>query len=165
MAQTFFPITPTDCTPGTGAWTDVDLDTYVASLGADVTGVLLRFHFTNYRSYATNWGARKNGSTDDVRPSYNAYDTTICGAFVGVDANHVFEVYVSDIYIKCYIIGYTKTGVTFFDNATVKSFATAGSWDDIDCSAQVPAGAKALIFECPTAHTSYTLGIRPNGSA
>jgi len=64
MAQTFHPVTPVECTPGTtGSWQDVDLDSYVADLGSDVTGVLL--HCVDSTGSSGAMGFRKNGSTDD----------------------------------------------------------------------------------------------------
>jgi len=164
MAQTFHPVTPVECTPGSAsAWTDVDLDSYVSGLGSDVTGVLL--HFANNNSSSDYYaGMRKNGSTDDRRNKYLPAYRHCMGA-IGVDSNHIFEIYVSDIaYIDVYIVGYTTTGVTFFDNGYDKSLSATGAWTDVDCASVAP-NAIGLIFEViSSSTTNYSFGMRKNGS-
>jgi hypothetical protein len=157
MGQTFHWVTPVDCTPASGAWTDVDLDAYIGGLGADVTGVLVYV----YSASTANIGIRKNGSTDDARIDiYNTYH--LCGA-TGVDASHIFEAYVSaNQYI--YIIGYTTTGVTFFTNMIDYTPGSSDAWVDVDCSGDAP-GAVGLIFgNVNFAGADAQFGWRKNGS-
>jgi len=55
---------PVDVTPGTtGSYQDVDLDTYIANLPSDVTGVILRVENTSTEA-GYGFAARKNGSSD-----------------------------------------------------------------------------------------------------
>jgi len=167
-SQTFFPVTPVECTPGTAnSWQSVDLDTYVSGLGSDVTGVILHI-VDNYPTYGQGFyravGFRKNGSTDN-RTDLLYARSHFWGA-IGVDSNHVFQCYVGDTtYIDFYIVGYTRTGVTFFTNAYDKSLATANAWVDINCAAQAP-NAIGLIFEETQVNYdgNYIWGLRNNGS-
>jgi hypothetical protein len=138
LAQTIFPLTPVDVSPGaTGAWTDVDVS---ANVPVGATGVILLM--VNTRGFADDIGARKNGSTDDRHDSFTGH----VGAGVGIDANRKFEAYIGTALDIIYLIGYTMTGVTFFTNGVDKSLGGAGAWTDIDCSAEAPS-AIGLIFE------------------
>ncbi|UCC90668.1 MAG: hypothetical protein JSW24_00395 [Dehalococcoidia bacterium] len=159
MAQTFFPITPQEFTVDqAGSWRDVDVSSVVPS-GA--TGVII--HTVNKHA-SNDWdmGLRKNGSTDDRHTTL--YDSRHWWGMIGVDANRVFEAYVgSTTDIDIYVVGYTKSGVTFKTNADDKSLGTTGSWQDIDCSTEAPS-AIGLIFEI---YASYIreFGFRKNGSS
>jgi len=158
MAQTFFPITPTEVTPGTAsAWIDVDVS---GSVPANATGVVL--HIVNTHPASGEYvGVRKNGSTDDRHSDFTP--AAHFWAAIGVDANRVFEAYVqSTTSIDIYLVGYTMSGVTFKTNADDKSLGTTGSWQDIDCSTEAP-NAIGLIFE-GYATSGYNVGLRKNGS-
>ena len=158
MAQTFYPITPVEVTPGTaGSWQDVNVSAYVPS-GA--TGVIL--HIVNTSTGTTYaLGIRKNGSTDDRHP--NLTNAAHLWAPIGIDANRVFEAYIgSTTYIDIYLVGYTMSGVTFFTNAYDKSLGSTGAWTDINCATQAPS-AIGLIFE-GYATSYYSAGFRKNGS-
>jgi len=163
MGQTFHWIEPVECSPGsTGTWIDVDLDSYVGGLGADVTGVLLYLWNSNGGGTLWNFGVRKNGSTDNRHDDIDR--NRQCYAAVGVDANHIFECYIeSTSYCEVYIVGYTTTGVSFFTNAYDKSLGTTGAWTDIDCSSECP-DAVGLIFEQKGSGTYCNGGMRKNGS-
>lgn len=153
MAQTFFPITPVDVTPGTlSAWTDVDVSAYVPS-GA--TGVIIHyFHGTGTQAF----GLRKNGSTDDRRETVNP--SLHSWAAIGIDGNRIFEAYIlSGTYLR--LVAYTMAGVTFLTNAVNKGAGSA-TWTDMNCSAEAP-GAIGLIFELDSYVTANN-GIRKNGS-
>lgn len=158
MAQTFFPITPTEFVPGgAGSWQDMDAS---GSVPAGATGVILHCIFP-YSSYA--FGLRKNGSTDNriTNVRYRSH----CWAMIGVDSNRVFEAYVgSTTDIDIYVVGYTVSGVTFKTNADNKSLSTTGSWQDIDCSSEAPS-AIGLIFEVVNVGTAAYGGLRKNGSS
>ena len=156
MAQTFHPVTPVECTPGSaGSWQDVDIDDYIADLGADVTGVLL--HYENTYTSSKEIGVRKNGSTDDR--VLDVRELTHAWAAVGVDASHIFECEVEDKDdIDVYIVGYTTTGVTFATNATEKT-PTQDGWRDEDCSGDAPS-ATGLIFEQTSVEGSDDVGLR-----
>lgn len=160
MAQTFFPITPTEVTVDqANQWRDVDVSSVVPS-GA--TGVILHIVNTNSISHRYT-GIRKNGSTDDRHSDFSR-DSHLWAA-IGVDANRVFEAYVeSTTDVDIYVVGYTKSGVTFKTNADDKSLGTTGDWYDVDCSSEAP-NAIGLIFEEYNINTSADWGLRKNGSS
>ena len=160
MAQTFFPITPTEITAsGANSWVDMDASALIAE-GA--TGVIL--HVVNTSASARYIGLRKNGSTDDRHSDMG--ETSHWWAMIGVDANRVFEAYVeSTTDVDIYVVGYTKAGVTFKTNADDKSLGTTGSPQDIDCSTEAPS-AIGLIWEISTSSsTLYQFSFRKNGSS
>ena len=159
MAQTFFPITPVEVTPGTpNTWADVNVAAYAPS-GA--TGVLL--HIVNSTGTPYAIGLRKNGSTDNRTQVFGYYDH--CWAAIGVDSSRIFEAFVgSTTAMDIYLVGYTMSGVTFFTNAHDKSLGTTGAWIDINCAAQAP-GAAGLIFEISAGSTATFFGLRKNGSS
>jgi hypothetical protein len=160
MAQTFFPVTVVEVSPGTAsAWTDVDVSAYVPS-GA--TGVIL--HYVNTSSTTTYaLGLRKNGSTD--ARTQGLYYGAHCWAAIGIDASRIFEAYIGDTtYIDIYLVGYTMSGVTFFTNAYDKSLTATAAWTDISCVTEAPS-AVGLIFEVVgTSASVYAMGFRKNGS-
>ena len=158
MAQTFFPITPTEFVPGgTGSWRDMDVSSVVPE-GA--TGVILHVVDTASTNYYI--GLRKNGSTDDRHAKmYRCH----WWAAIGVDANRIFEAYVgSTSAIDIYVVGYTMSGVTFKTNADDKSLGSTGSWQDIDCSTEAPS-AIGLIWEIQGSLSDVAFGFRKNGSS
>ena len=160
MAQTFYPITPVEVTPGTaGSWQDVDVSAYVP---AGATGVILHCVDTQIGlDYAL--GLRKNGSTDNRYAVI--YRNTHCWAAIGVDNNRIFEAYVEDTtYVDIYLVGYTMSGVTFFTNAYDKSLSGTGAWTDINCATEAPS-AIGLIWEVTNSSANYNLGFRKNGSS
>ncbi len=159
MAQTFYPITPVEVTPGTaGSWQDVNVSAYVPS-GA--TGVLL--HLANtHASTEYALGLRKNGSTDNRYP--NLVYTAHLWAAIGIDTNRIFEAYIgSTTYIDIYLVGYTMSGVTFFTNAYDKTPSSDEVWTDINCATEAP-NAIGLIFE-DYKTSGHRVGFRKNGSS
>jgi len=158
VAQAFFPIDPVEVTPGSTGWQDVNGADFGVPEGA--TGVLT--HIVN--THASNTyacGLRKNGSTDTRTP--NRRPATHCWSAIGVDDNRIFEANVGDTTsIDIYLIGYTKSGVTFFTNSYTKA-PDAGDWEDVDCS-ECP-NAIGLIWEI-IGHPWLVqdFGIRKNGS-
>ena len=161
QTQSFYQVTPVEVTPGTANdWIDVDVSSYTPS---GTTGVILRLvnPSTTNNDYAL--GLRKNGSTDNRTTIL--YRITQCWAAIGVDANRVFEAYVgSTTAVDIYLVGYTKSGVTFFTNAYDKSLETTTTWTDIDCQAVAP-NAIGLIFEVvETSGFGYAANLRPDGS-
>lgn len=153
MAQTFYPITPVEVTPGvSGSHQDVDCSSYIAE-GA--TGVILQI--VNLQSYGREVGLRKNGSTDD-RP-FEIYDESHLWAMVGVDEDRIFDCEVENVDdVDVYLIGYTMSGVTFKTNADDISMSDEDDWYDIDCSTEAP-NAVGVIIEI-TSTGSYNFGCR-----
>jgi len=158
MAQTFFPITPTEIVAsGAGSWVDMDAS---ALIPEGATGVIL--HIVNIVTGTQYYGIRKNGSSDDL---YDAVaQNTHCWAMIGVDANRAFEAKVSNVAnFDIFVVGYTMAGVTFKTNADDMSLGTTGSWQSIDCSTEAP-GAIGLIWEIKGI-ASNEFGLRKNGSS
>jgi hypothetical protein len=57
-------------------------------------------------------------------------------------------------------------GWTFLTNVIDKTPTTTGAWVDIDVSANVPSGTKAVLLKIVnTSTTGYSYGIRPTGSS
>lgn len=161
MAQTFYPITPVEVTPGTaGSWQDVDVSAHLGGDAGSATGVILHVVNTSATDYEV--GVRKNGSTDNRHSDFR--NESHCWAMIGIDSSDIFEAYVENITdVDIYLVGYTMSGVTFKTNADDKS-PTAGSWTDIDCSTEAP-NAVGLIFEVYRALISAVqAGLRKNGS-
>lgn len=133
-------------------WSTIDLDNYVSGgLPATTSGVIVRFsEFSGYLRYI---GVRKTGSTD-ARTTQLRYQTAV-NFYIGVDATHSIDLYCetpSSVVVE--IIGYMKSSnSTFFTNATNITPGVT-TWTSVDCSALVPAGAKAAILEV----TSTTAG-------
>jgi hypothetical protein len=156
-------IVPVNCTPGsTGAWTDVDLDTYIGGLPASCSGVIL--HIVNAGVGADRAiGLRKNGSTDNRTTVM--YSASHFWAAVGVDSNHIFEAYIGHLTEQdIYIVGWTDSGITFLDNAVEKSPLADDTWRDMDCSVEAP-NAVGLFFETDdTSIGTIYYGLRKNGS-
>jgi len=159
MAQTFYPITPTEIVPG-GAndWETMDAS---GSVPANATGVIL--HIECNVSWDRYFGIRKPGSTDDRH-------SDICArahfwAMIGVDASRYFEAYVeSTTDIDIYVVGYTMAGVTFKTNADDMSLGVEDTWTPIDCSTEAPS-AIGLIWEVEGGVSFDQFGLRKNGSS
>ena len=117
----------------TNTWTDVDLDTHINDLPADVCGVQLLL-VNNYSVLDYVIGARCNGSSVDM--SGQIYRGTQSAISIGVDSSKVFEVYTSRIdRAKIYIIGYyTGDDIVFFTDPVDVSTTTTGSYVDVDVS-------------------------------
>jgi len=142
-----------DVTPGsTGVWVDIDVS---ADVPTDATGVILQI--VNTVASARTWGLRKSGSTDARLLS--AYNLTQTWGYIGV-SNQIFQGYISGTGIQFKLLGYFTSDGVFFTNATLKD-PTVGSWQTVDCSAEIPAGAKFAVVEL-TAKTGF--GLRPTGS-
>lgn len=160
MAQTFFPITPVEVAVGSAsAWTDVDVSAHIPS---GSTGVIL--HVVNdHNDTDYSIGLRKNGSTDSIYSTMRF--KSHYWAAIGVDANRIFEAYVGSMSaIDIYLVGYTKSGVTFFTNIYEKEPSSLSSWLDVDCSAEAP-NAIGLIFQITGNPYGFTaFGLRKNGS-
>jgi len=148
-----------DKTPGSiDSWVDVDIS---SDTGADTAIGAILMASNSSGTVSTNFGCRKNGSTD---ARYNLIGTgykELC-AIIGVDNSEIFEAYIGSISdAHVHLIGYIKSGATFNINATDISLSTTGSWLDL---AALPAGALGGIIEITQSGTS-NYGLRKNGSA
>ena len=158
MAEQYVAVDPVSVTlSSTGAYEEVDVDDYIASLPAGVTGVALRV--INTHTAPVGYRYRKNGSTDDLSDAVTARAQV--QAFVGLDASNIFEFYRVSTTISIYIVGYF-IDVTFLTNLTDVSTATTGSWVDLDSGQSSAIGL--ILLAHPTSTTSYDYGLRKNGS-
>ena len=163
FAQSFYPITPVDLSHDgwlNNVWNTVDVSAYVP-VGA--TGVIL--HLVNQSGGTIGCNLRKKGSTDarnyGIRAGGHAW------AMIGVDENRQFEIFSGfSVDFHLYLIGYTASGVIFFDNAYNKSLGAAGAWTDIDLSSECP-GAIGIIIEVINTSGAqlYGYNFRKKGSA
>lgn len=157
FAQAFYPLAePVELTLDTsGSWKDMDVSAYIP---AGATGVIL--HIEKIGANERFIGLRKKGSTDDRHD--RMFPDSHLWAMTGVDENRIFQYYVEAFpEAKIWLVGYTATGVVFFDNAYEKVPGGFDSWQDIDVSAECP-GAIGVIVElvAPNAEAA----VRQNGS-
>lgn len=144
-----------DVTPGsTGVWVDIDVSAYIP---ADATGVIIQVVNTSASSRA--WGIRKPGSTD-ARTTQAASLRQNWG-YIGVN-NQVFQGYVAGAGLLFKLLGYFTSDGVFFTNGYNKEPATLSSWVNVDCSAEIPTGAKFAVLELSNTNSSH--GLRPVGS-
>jgi hypothetical protein len=147
-----------------GVWNDTNVSAYCPE---GTTGVILRVSATTSDD---SWkiGFRKKGSTWNKRFrfgfNYHAW------VLVGVDSNRIFQhnhdsSNPSDILM--YLVGYTKSPVTFLTNPVDISLTTTGAWTDIDVTNYTEAsadGAIVWIVNGSNNATHYKGGVRKNGS-
>lgn len=135
------------------SWEDVDISAHVA---AEDSAVLA---FLEVRGLgASLFGLRMNGSTVNTRRT----ESGCRGAFVGLDANKIFEAYISDAGDDIWLLGYLKAGATMLiDEADVTP--ADGAWRDL---AALPAGAIGGLYRLyGVSTTANRLSVRKNGSA
>ena len=159
FAQAFYPLpAAVELTVPAPGWQDIDVSSYIPT-GA--TGVILHVH--NKSGTARGIGLRKKGSTDNRLQNMDGSPGHFW-AMIGVDESRVLQVNSGNITdIDVYLVGYTATGVVFFDNAYDKSLVATGAWTDIDLSAECP-GAIGIIVEIVASGGAISAGLRKNGS-
>jgi hypothetical protein len=140
MAVTFLS-TPEDVTPGSASsWTNVDS----TNVPSTAKGVILRVtHFDSTTSYG--FGARMNNSTDTRQE-----DVAAAGAgsraghyfFIGVDGtSQIFEVWVENTTVLTVeLMGYFEDEAFFKENGVDITPGSAGSYVDVDITAQAEGG-------------------------
>lgn len=144
-----------DITPGTaGVWVNIDVSAYVP---AGATGVILQVVSSGNNIL---WGLRKLGSTDN-RTQYMSFASSTWG-YIGINSNRVFQGYIGGTGLQFKLLGYFTSEGVFFTNGYNKAPSTTDSWVTIDCSAQIPAGAKFAVVELSALGES--VGLRPTGS-
>lgn len=163
FAQSFYPLAEPVLLTGLineqSSFQDMDISQYVP---AGATGAILHIDYAR-GSGSSPFALRKKGSTDD-RSAYTIGYNTHGWAMVGLDEARTFQIwlYESDD-VDVYLVGYTATGVVFFDNAYDKSLTVTGSWQTIDLSAECP-GAIGIIIEVVHDGAANFFGLRKNGS-
>lgn len=142
---------------------DYDLDSYIAGLPADVTGVQLRLINTASSTWSM-FGLRKNGSSDSRGNDLAPYDHT--EAAIGVDSNKIFELWLEHpSYYDVFIIGYYCSDAVFFTNGISKIYGIGG-WADVSIADDTGADtAIGVILElCNNYSGPFGVGFRKNGS-
>ena len=163
FAQSFYPLAPVDLTHSTGpAWADLDVSAYVP-IGA--TGVILHVVKVDPASSFTA-SFRKKGSTDDFHLDNHTRAGCHKWLMVGLDENRVFQYYANIAEdIKFYLVGYTGTGVVFFDNFVNKVLGVNNAWTDIDLSSECPGAIGIIVnFQNHSGANIYKWGCRQKGS-
>lgn len=156
MAVTW--VTRTDISPGaTGAFTDVDLDSFFGSLPADVSMVLLEVY--NNSGGTEAMGARKNGSTDNRTDILRHHG--LQGMWVGVDADNILELYKASVATEFYAVAYAQDADAEFLTNGIQKSVSSGSYQDIDVSADFTGIAIAVCLEW---QGGVAYGHRTNGS-
>lgn len=158
------PITRTEISHGTdNAWTDVDVTVHVDA--GNTAGIILEI--VNPTGVEHTWGVRKNGSIDVFTGVIEDVGHTWCA--IGVDADDIFELYLSDASeVDVYITAYIRDDEgSFLTNAVAKTQINTFAWEDVDISGQT-GGDTAICAFWLIDHTGAGLqrwGIKQNGSA
>jgi hypothetical protein len=111
------------------------------------------------------WGIRKNGTTYDSYKYQSSNTQNV--VFGALDGSRLTEVKIDSTPINFWLQGYIPgaQGV-MFDTPTEKTPANAGSWQDVDCSAIIPAGASGAILEVRnTGGSNWFACVRKKGSS
>lgn len=142
-----------DKAPAFDPWTDYDAS---SDTGGD-TAIALMFEVPT--GGGQNWGARKNGSTDDREYDVDSH----AGVIIGCDGSEICELANGDN-VSFFWQGYIKdsANMTFNTNATDISRGATGSWADLSA---LPAGADGGFIEVIANNYNDTWGLRKNGSA
>lgn len=154
-------ITPVDVSTGTtGSYVDIDVS---GSVSGDATAAII---LIKYGASGSTSGVRKNGSTDDLKGAN--VGLTQAWTVVGLDGSKIFEMYIDNADIDCYLYGYLETECTMFTNSVDKSTGTTGSYVDVDISADT-GGNTAIAAICTILNTadsfaSRVVYLRKNGS-
>ncbi len=160
FAQSFYPLAaPVDLGIAVSdAWVELDAGDFGVPAGA--TGVILHISGNTANQEI---GLRKVGSSDAYIEHANVDHFW---AMCGIDGNQLFEVYLgTHVTQSVHLVGYTATGVVFFDNGIEKIPGGFGAWQNIDCSAECP-NAIGIIFELRGPNgVNRWYKIRKNGSA
>jgi len=145
-----------DISPGaTTGWQEIDISAHVAADAA------LAVVFVVYNGNVEA-GVRHPSSTDDLSA------IGISGSsdyFTAGILNQKIDLYKDSANITYYLVGYFNSSESgSFSSAIDKSLGTAGSWQTIDLSGDVPAGTKYACFIALNTITSYGYNLRNFGS-
>jgi len=163
FAQSFYPLEPVLLSPTiSSAWADLDLSSYVP---AGATGAI--FHVVNIGGADDQCSFRKKGSTDDFHVDNETHYNHHKWLMVGLDENRVFQYYIGQPTVRfdIYLVGYTATGVVFFDNAINKVLGATSTFEDIDLASECPnAIGIILLFQNNHVSNNYYFWCRKKGS-
>ena len=151
-----------DKTPATaGSFQDVD----VSGDGVPAGSAAALIYADMASGANKQWAIRKNGTSYD---SYWYQDGYTQGLLLGaLDASRITEIKTQVTTNKFWLQGYLPSAQgAMFDAPTEKTPAAAGSWQDVDCSAFIPAGAVAAILEVRnTGASNWIACVRKKGSS
>lgn len=150
----FFTNAVDKSTGTTSSWVDMDISGDTG--GNTAIGAYIEMSSAGTR----NTSLRKNGSTDDRRNvATGQHDWMYCG----VDGSEILEQWISVNDADNYLVGYQITGATFHTNATDRSTATTGAYEDV---AALPSGAVGGIYEIyNTSGAAGRYNLRTNGGS
>jgi hypothetical protein len=134
--------TPPDVTPGaTGAWTTVDVSSYVDD---DADGVIL--FIDSISCCDRDFGVREVGSSFNVTDKeLEEYGNTMY--MVGIDGNNEFDFYRENAWINVYLVAQTKGSVVYYVDDIQVADPPTGSWQELDADDySVPSEASGLVF-------------------
>lgn len=135
------------------AWQTVDLSAYVP-VGA--TAAIIEFHQTG-TSTAGLSGVRHPSCSIETA-SYQ-YSTSNLFLLAPLDSSRQTSFRRTSSSIHVYIHGWTMDGVTMLVNRVwLGTHVGSGTWDTMDLSGSIPAGAKAAIFEIFSTYPNPTTG-------
>lgn len=147
-----------------GAWTDIDLSSYVPT---GTKRVFLFWYNNDTSSYRLS-NVRANGSAVDDTAGLAIYYKSSEWAVVKVDSNRLIEGYFGNSVIKVYVVAYSPDDFCFTEFVD-KSTATTGSYQTVDVSADgVPANSKLAYFQwvnTTIVGTQYQRAMREMGAS
>jgi len=155
-------VTPTNITPSTGSWLDVDVSAYVGADAGSVAGVVLEIINTGAEY---SFGVRNNGSTDTYYRIQE--DTGHEWVYIGVDSNNIFEANIENAAVQIWLHGYCTTAEAFFKtNGVDVTPGTQDAWIDVDLTAQADGSDTILcaFFLVDESGATRNFGMRENGS-
>jgi hypothetical protein len=132
-----------DKTPAVaGSFQDVD----VSGDGVPADSAAALIYADMASGFTRKWAIRKNGTSYNSYYYQNYYTQGLL--FGALDASRITEINTQVTTNKFWLQGYLPSGQgAMFDAPTEKTPAAAGSWQDVDCSDIIPAGAVAAILE------------------
>jgi len=157
-------LSPADITPGTkGSFQDVDL---TSNFGADAGSVSFALlEVVNNSSSDRNWGAQKNGSSDDLIDDLEASCHTWVG--VPVDGDDILELLIENqsTTTSFFLIGYATTAEAGnLTNADEMTVSADDEWVDLDISSNTGADTAIVAFFQVRTNNTREYGFRQNGS-
>lgn len=143
----------------TGTWEDWDISTLT---GGD-TATFALVYIVNESASSYDGTIRENGSTDNRKPRISNWNP--CGIGIGVDGSEILECYADHATnIVFYLVGWMTKNVTTWANAKDYGTGTAGSYQEVDVSSDVPDGNNGAFFWQGSIYsTSYQCNIKTNG--
>jgi hypothetical protein len=146
-----------DKTPASfSSWQDIDC----SAEAPNAIGLIFEVVGPARGDIMTNFGFRKNGSTDSF--VYNAADHLAPGVMIGCDASQICEGWAAWNY-KFYLIGYITDGAYFYTNGVYQGPDTPSAWTDLPTA--LPANSVMGFYEFRGSGSAYGHDLRKNGSS